>query len=55
MHAIQQVDKLIQLAENEDKDINKMLKTFKNHSKDRELDEFEEDLTQGKIYTRKST
>ena len=25
-----------------------MVKSFKNHSKDRELDEFEEDLTQGK-------
>ena len=25
-----------------------MIKSFKNHSKDRELDEFEEDLTQGK-------
>ena len=26
----------------------KVVKSFKNHSKDRELDEFEEDLTRGK-------
>ena len=31
-----------------------MVKTFKNHSKDRELDEFEEDLTQGKSIQEKA-
>ena len=31
-----------------------MIKSFKNHSKDRELDEFEEDLTQGKSLKEKA-
>ena len=31
-----------------------MVKSFKNHSKDRELDEFEEDLTQGKSLQEKA-
>ena len=31
-----------------------MVKTFKNHSRDRELDEFEEDLTQGKSIQEKA-
>lgn len=32
----------------------KVVKSFKNHSKDRELDEFEEDLTQGKSIQEKA-
>ena len=32
----------------------KVVKSFKNHSKDRELDEFEEDLTQGKSLQEKA-
>ena len=32
-----------------------MVKSFKNHSKDRELDEFEEDLTRGKNLEEKIT
>ena len=31
-----------------------MIKSFKNHSKDKELDEFEEDLTQGKSIKEKA-
>lgn len=31
-----------------------MVKSFKNHSKDKELDEFEEDLTQGKSLQEKA-
>ena len=31
-----------------------MIKSFKNHSKDREHDEFEEDLTQGKSLKEKA-
>jgi len=31
-----------------------MVKTFKNHSRDRELDEFEEDLTKGKSLEEKA-
>ena len=30
-----------------------MIKTFKNHSRDRELDDFEEDLTKGKTLDKK--
>ena len=44
--AIQQTDKLLKLVD--EKKRVKVVKSFKNHSKDRELDEFEEDLTQGK-------
>ena len=31
-----------------------MIKSFKNHSKDRELEEFEEDLTKGKSIKEKA-
>ena len=44
--AIQQTDKLLKLVD--EKKEEKVVKSFKNHSKDRELDEFEEDLTRGK-------
>ena len=44
--AIQQTDKLLKLVD--EKKEEKSGKVVQNHSKDRELDEFEEDLTRGK-------